>query len=414
MANVTRITADAAGSRVSKPAVDHRLLKLIHPVAGALALATIAAFWLSTVLTELFASQATIAAVKAAIPWGFLVLIPALAATGGSGVMLSKGQRKGLVGTKLRRMPFIAANGLLVLIPAAMFLAAKAGAGEFDTAFYAVQGIELVAGAVNIALLGLSARAGLKLTQWRRKSFLRPAGSFSTSLVARNEIARDTVAFRLRKPEGFAFTAGQAVYLTLPDLKSAGGGGRVRTFSIASAPQDPDLVIATRLTDSSFKQDLMSLPLGARVEIEGPYGDLLLHQDPAKPAVFIAGGIGITPFRSMIRDATARALPHHLLLFYANHGAEDAAFLSDLTELERQNPEFKLVATLTGTRAGTTDWTGELGQITREMITNHVDDPAAPVYYLAGPPAMVSSMEALLKNAGVAAKNIRADMFRGY
>lgn len=414
MADVTTITAAAAGSPVPRTAPDHRLLKLVHPVAGALALATIVTFWLSTVLTELFASEAGIAAVKATIPWGFLVLIPALAATGGSGAMLAKGQRNGLVGGKLKRMPVIAANGILVLIPAALFLAAKAGAGEFDAAFYWVQGIELVAGAVNIALLSLSTRAGLKLTQWRRSSFLRPAASFSTSLAAREKLAMDTVAFHLKKPEGFAFAAGQAVYLTLPDLKPADGRGRVRIFSIASAPQDPELVIATRLTGTGFKQGLSSLPLGTPIEIEGPYGDLVLHQDPARPAVFLAGGIGITPFHSMIRDATERALPHRLLLFFANRAVEDAAFLPDLRQLKKQNPRFKLIATLTGTQASDTDWNGERGPITREMISRHIGDLAAPVYYLAGPPAMVSAMQALLRNAGVKAKDVRSETFLGY
>lgn len=409
---MAEITVHMAGGSVPEEPGNRNLLKLIHPMAGALALATIATFWLSTVVSELFASEGTVAAVKAAVPWGFLVLIPALAATGGSGMLLAKGQRKGLVGGKLKRMPFIAANGFLVLIPSALFLAAKSKVGEFDMAFYTVQGIELAAGAVNIALLGLSTRAGLKLTQWRRQSFLRPATSYSTSLVGRNEIARDTMAFHLKKREGFTYTAGQAVYVTLPGLTSADGGGRVRTFSIASAPQDSELVVATRVTNTSFKHGLMSLPLGAPVEIEGPYGDLSLHPDSARPAVFLAGGIGITPFRSMIRDATARALPHRLLLFYANRSIEDAAFLSELIALEKQNPRLKLIVTLTGNE--TADWHGERGPITREMISSYVGDLSAPVYYLAGPSAMVSATQALLKDTGVAAKDILAEGFVGY
>ena len=97
--------------------------RIIHPLAGLIAILTIATFWLSTVISELFATQAVVTAVKTAIPWGFILLIPALAATGGSGFFLSRGQRTGTVGTKLKRMPFIAANGLLILIPAALFLA---------------------------------------------------------------------------------------------------------------------------------------------------------------------------------------------------------------------------------------------------------------------------------------------------
>jgi len=141
------------------------MTKIVHPLAGALATLTIATFWLSTVLSELFGSQTLITSVKTAIPWGFLLLVPALAAAGGSGFALAR-ERQGaaLVASKMKRMRIIAANGVLILIPSALFLASKAKAGEFDAAFYAVQALELVAGATNLALLGLNMRDGLKLT----------------------------------------------------------------------------------------------------------------------------------------------------------------------------------------------------------------------------------------------------------
>src|SRR5438132_1425097 len=100
--------------------------RIIHPLAGLLALLTITIFWFSSTISELFLSETAVVAVKTAIPWGLLLLIPALAATGGSGFFLSRGQREGPVGAKLKRMPFIAANGLLILAPAALFLASKA------------------------------------------------------------------------------------------------------------------------------------------------------------------------------------------------------------------------------------------------------------------------------------------------
>lgn len=146
------------------------MIKIIHPIVGALAILTIATFWLSTALSELFGDQAVVTAVKTAIPWGFLLLIPSLAAAGGSGFVLAKGRRARLVGTKIKRMALIAANGILVLIPSALFLASKARAADFDTSFYAVQALELAAGAVNLALLGLNMRDGLKLTgRFRRR-----------------------------------------------------------------------------------------------------------------------------------------------------------------------------------------------------------------------------------------------------
>ena len=143
------------------------MLKTLHPLAGAVALATVATFWLATFLVELLGSPAAVAAVKTAIPWGFALLIPALAATGGTGFALAKGRRVGLIGAKRKRMPVIAANGVLVLVPAALFLAAKARAGEFDAGFYAVQAVELAAGALNIALLGLNMRDGMRMKPHR-------------------------------------------------------------------------------------------------------------------------------------------------------------------------------------------------------------------------------------------------------
>eukprot|EP01034_Spumella_vulgaris_P017641 gene17641-22493_t len=109
------------------------MIGIIHPLAGAVAILTIATFWLSTALSELFCSQTTIIAVKTAIPWGFLLLVPAIALAGGSGLTLAKGRRGGVIGSKIRRMPLVAVNGVLILIPSALYLAFKANADSFDT-----------------------------------------------------------------------------------------------------------------------------------------------------------------------------------------------------------------------------------------------------------------------------------------
>jgi len=138
-------------------------MRIIHPMAGAIALLCICAFWLSTVAAEAFGTQPMVVAVKTAIPWGFILLIPALALTGISGVRITKNKGSTLTRRKLRRMPFIALNGLLILIPSALYLASAARAGSFDTPFIAVQSIELIAGAANIVLLGLNFRDGLRL-----------------------------------------------------------------------------------------------------------------------------------------------------------------------------------------------------------------------------------------------------------
>jgi len=135
----------------------------LHGFFGALALLCILTFWTATVVSELFLGQASVVAVKNAVLIGMWVLIPAMAATGGSGFSLARTRRGRLVEVKGRRMKAAAANGLLLLLPSAWLLASMANAGRFDGVFYALQGLELVAGAVNITLLALNMRDGLRL-----------------------------------------------------------------------------------------------------------------------------------------------------------------------------------------------------------------------------------------------------------
>ncbi|WP_205032220.1 hypothetical protein [Hwanghaeella grinnelliae] len=139
------------------------MTKFIHPVAGAVALLVISTFWLATIASEAFLAMDTVIAVKTTIPYGFILLVPALAMTGGSGFKLAEGRRTDLIATKIARMRFAAINGLFVLIPSALFLAYRAEAGLIDGWFYGVQGIELLAGSVNICLLGLNMHDGFAL-----------------------------------------------------------------------------------------------------------------------------------------------------------------------------------------------------------------------------------------------------------
>jgi hypothetical protein len=144
-------------------------LHRLHAVAGILAFVLIASFWLSTAISELFGTPAAIAAVKQAIVWAMLVLVPALAATGASGFHLGKGMRLPMVTAKKKRMPFIALNGLLVLLPSALFLNAKAAAGDFGTGFVTVQAIELAAGLINLTMMGFNIRDGFALSARRQR-----------------------------------------------------------------------------------------------------------------------------------------------------------------------------------------------------------------------------------------------------
>jgi ferredoxin-NADP reductase len=233
-------------------------------------------------------------------------------------------------------------------------------------------------------------------------------------LKSRREIAEGTMAFHFEKPPGFAFKAGQALSWTLIDPPETDAEGNTRNFSIASAPGEADLMIATRMRDSAFKRALKTMPLGTEVRIVGPFGALILHQNTSRPAVFLAGGIGITPFRSMLWQASEQKLPHHLLLFYSNRRPEDAAFLEDLEELEKENPYYKFIGTMTEMAGSNRDWRGETGFINQDMLAKYIGDLAAPIYYIAGPPKMVEVMQKALSEAGVASDDIRAEEFAGY
>lgn len=136
---------------------------IVHAIAGTTAMLIIASFWTSTLISELFLGHAAVAAVKHAIVIGLFLLVPFMAATGGSGFALGKTRKGWLLNQKQKRMAIIGANGLLVMIPAAIFLNDKAAAGEFDVAFYAVQVVELIVGVAQLTLMGMNFRDGLKL-----------------------------------------------------------------------------------------------------------------------------------------------------------------------------------------------------------------------------------------------------------
>ncbi|RTM09234.1 MAG: FAD-dependent oxidoreductase [Hyphomicrobiales bacterium] len=220
------------------------------------------------------------------------------------------------------------------------------------------------------------------------------------------------------KPDGFRFTAGQHVRMSLIDPPETDREGNSRFFSLASTPQDPELMVAMRMRDTAFKRVLGRLQRGGKVLIEMlldvPRGAFALHEDPSRPAVFIAGGIGVVPAFSMIKDAIEQKLPHRVYLFYANRRPEDAAYLEELATLARQNPSFTLVATMTEAETSARRWTGEAGRIDRSMLARHIDDPLLPIYYISGLPKMASAMKVMLGTVGVGKESIKAEEFTGF
>ncbi|MEW5881835.1 MAG: FAD-dependent oxidoreductase [Pseudomonadota bacterium] len=231
--------------------------------------------------------------------------------------------------------------------------------------------------------------------------------TFETTLLAREEVAERTMAFHFAKPAGFDFTPGQAIEVALSgDLRHA--------FSIVTAPFEPRLTIATRMRDSAFKRALGSLPVGAHVTMDGPFGSLALPADRSVPAVLIAGGIGITPFVSMLRQAAHERSPRPLTLIYSNRRPEDAPFLDELRRLEQQCANFKLVATMTQAGTSRLPWTGETGPIDEALLKKAVGDLGRPIFYVVGPPAMVEAVQGTLRFAGVEPGRIVTEEFYGY
>jgi ferredoxin-NADP reductase len=215
----------------------------------------------------------------------------------------------------------------------------------------------------------------------------------ASKLLNRIDVAEGTMAFHFEKPQGFDFTAGQSTELTLLEPPENDAEGNIRTFSIASAPFENYLMFATRMRDTAFKRSLKKVPLGTTVKIDPATGSFTLHKNSAKPAVFLAGGIGITPFLSIVKQAVHDRLPHKLQFFYSSRRPEDAPFLEDLQELEKASPSFQFVGTMTDMRHSGKKWNGENGYVDKEMLSRYLTDLRGPIYYIAGPPAMVTDFE---------------------
>jgi ferredoxin-NADP reductase len=242
--------------------------------------------------------------------------------------------------------------------------------------------------------------------------------SYEIALKSKKQIAVRTHAFTFEKPEGFHFNAGQHVRMSLIDPSETDAEGNKRFLTIASTPQEADLVFAMRMRDTAFKRVLGRMQPGAKVRIDimlhAQHKSFMLDKDASKPAVFLIGGIGIVPAYAIIKDAMQRKLPHTILLFYSNRRPEDAPFLDELQAIAKQNPSFKLVATMTEPEKSATGWQGETGVINQAMLKKYINDLDSPIYYIAGLSGMVNAMKKVLADASVSKDSIRAEDFSGF
>ncbi len=229
----------------------------------------------------------------------------------------------------------------------------------------------------------------------------------------KSEIAKGTlfVTFDLLGRQ-VDFKPGQYFWVTLVNPPYDDEKGPRRHISVVTSPSERGVLgICTRARDSAFKRSLVELPVGAEVDVEKPKGTFVLPEQTDRPYVFIAGGIGITIFRCMLRYITEENLPHRVTLVYSNRDRESAAFLDELIDLERTQPNLRLIPTMTNDPA----WQGETRRINAALLSDYLDgDLGSYTYLVAGPPAMVDATVETLQASGVPEEHIRPDRFSGY
>lgn len=229
----------------------------------------------------------------------------------------------------------------------------------------------------------------------------------------KKEIAKGTlfVTFDLLGEE-VDFEPGQYFFVTLPDLGYQDERGLRRHISVVTSPNEKGVLgLATRLRDSAFKKTLREVSVGAEVEVEPPKGKFVLPEETSRPLVFVAGGIGITVFRSMLLYIREKRLPYRVTLIYSNRDPDSAAFLDEVQALVGELPDFRLIVTMTDDP----NWEGDQRRLDAAFFKEQLEgDLNRYTFMVAGPPAMVEAMEQELDKAGVEEGNVIAGRFSGY
>ena len=234
---------------------------------------------------------------------------------------------------------------------------------------------------------------------------------YKARFIDREMLAGDVMIVRVEKPEGFQFLAGQYCVVTVPDLGFQDDRGLKRPLSISSSPTEKDLLFVTKLSGSAPKRTMAEMPPGTILSLGKPMGSLTLPEDTATPLVFLAGGIGITPFRSMVRYAADAPTGHAITLFYSSRTPEETPFLDELQRIPEQHSQIGVVITMT--RAGE-GWRGLTGRLSPEMIKNGCNVWEHAVYYIAGPPTMADAMKQTLEAMDIPPARIKIELFGGY
>jgi len=238
---------------------------------------------------------------------------------------------------------------------------------------------------------------------------------FTVTLAKREEIASGTWAFSFGLgAHPFTFKPGQAMDLFLVHPKHPDPRGPQHPFTIAGTAGPNTIQIATRIRDSVYKKNLLEMPLGGELEVDGPWGEFTIP-DGATDIVMLAGGIGVTPFRAIAQDATARSLPLDLSLIHSNRTPEETPFIAELKRWTTANNRFTYLPTMTQMEHSQAPWVGARRRIDAAFLDEALDDNrSAALYMVAGPPRFVDGVSAALGEVGVPAARILLDKFDGY
>jgi ferredoxin-NADP reductase len=237
---------------------------------------------------------------------------------------------------------------------------------------------------------------------------MRPGARFEARVVRSRRLTPTTHGIDVEKPAGFTFQPTQFTFLQLETPEDVA----VRPMSLATSPTRPHLEYGVRVSDSAFKRAFAALQPGDTVVVQGPLGHYIL--DTSRPAILVAGGIGITPLKGMAEFAADRTLPIPVHLVYSNRTLEEIVYREELEVLERSNPNFQVLYTLT--RAVPGSWEGRTGRVGvgADLLTEAAAGLDRAVYYLCGAPGFIEACFRSLVRSGVAEADIRFEVFRGY
>lgn len=234
-------------------------------------------------------------------------------------------------------------------------------------------------------------------------------------LLAKEKLeGTDITTFRFERGD-IDYSAGQFGYFMLKDV-TGDPKGHTRHFTFASSPTETDcLMISTRIRDTPYKKKLESLEIGSKVQAWGPQGEFVLHDDYSTPAVFLSGGIGVTPFRSMVKYATESQLPMKIVMFDSNRDAKNILYREEFDQWASQNKNLIIIYTVTDDNPS--GWNGEKGRISKDMINKHLDNNTLgkSIFYVCGPPAMLEAMQKILRqDLQIPKERIKVEEFTGY